>query len=125
MEYVQLFRPVNMEIPAGYENFLLSLLIVREDTVTAGDDSTGENVRAGIFVHISGTEPVPGYPVDSSGMMATVSGYAVEEIYTKGKMWPFFLQKPATSPGARLVTGREDAVTAGDDFTGENVRDGV
>ena len=67
----------------------------------------------------------PDYPADGSGMMATVSGYAVEEIYTKGKMWPFFLQKPAISPGTCLVTGREDAVAAGDDFTGENVRDGV
>ncbi len=125
MEGVQLFLPVNMEIPAGYENFLLSLLIVREDTVTAGDDSMGENVRAGIFVHISGTEPVPGYSADGSGMMATVSGYAVEEIYIKGKVRPFFLKKSAGSPGARLVTGGEDAVTAGDDFTGENVRGGV
>jgi len=48
-------------------------------------------------------------------MMATVSGYAGEEMYTKGKMRPFFLQKPAISPGTRLITGREDAVAAGDD----------
>ncbi len=58
-------------------------------------------------------------------MMDIVPGYAVEERYTKGKMRQFFLQKPAISPGARLVAGREDAVAAGDDAAGEYVRDGV
>lgn len=39
MEGVQIFLPVNMGIPAGYEVFPLSLLIIREDAVTAGDDT--------------------------------------------------------------------------------------
>ncbi len=64
-------------------------------------------------------------PADGSGMTDTVSGYAVEERYTKGKMRQFFLQKPAISPGTRLITGREDAVAAGNDDMAEDVRAGI